>query len=79
VVTVVVTNCGYRGNHALWLLWCCVCIIDKVIMGQPQGHIKYFGQHLKDTKSIILAIELFTKIQAEFYIVDPSIYLQYIE
>jgi hypothetical protein len=23
VVTVVVTNCGYRGNHALWLLWCC--------------------------------------------------------
>jgi hypothetical protein len=23
VVTVVVTHCGYRGSHALWLLWCC--------------------------------------------------------
>jgi hypothetical protein len=22
-ITVVVTNCGYRGNYELWLLWCC--------------------------------------------------------
>jgi hypothetical protein len=31
----VITNCGYRGNHELWFLWCAsfrMCILIKQLM-----------------------------------------------
>jgi hypothetical protein len=59
----VITNCGYRGSHELWLPWesriavtvvithcgycgdasCCVCIINKAIMGPSTQQFNFFS------------------------------------
>jgi hypothetical protein len=31
ILLLLVTNCGYRGNHELWLLWCASCCVVSTL------------------------------------------------